>query len=595
MIARVKAALRAEQALAVALLATMTVLPLLEIAVHALLGRGISGTIAIEQHLTLWVTFAGAALAAKSNRLLALSSGEFLPEGARAAARVLTHGVAAGISVWLMLASLDLARVERETGSEVAWGLPVWIAIAVMPASLGLTAGRLIWRSADEWRGRAVAAVGLAIPVLFTGLPNFRESGIALPCIALLVTTALGMPLFAALGGAGLLLFWRDDVPVAAVPVDTYRLTAHPMLPAVPLFTLGGYLMSEGGAGKRLLRAFSALVGWMPGGLAIVTTLLLAFFTPLTGASGVTILSLGGLLLPMMAGQGYAERHSIGLVTVSGSIGLLLPPSLPVILYAVSTRQAVDELFLAALIPGILLILIVAAWGAFGGRGSKRIPFSAAEAVRAAWAAKWELALPIILLTAYFGGHATLVETAALTVLYALIVECAIHRDLNVHRDLPRIFVEVSTMLGGFLIILGMALGFTNYLVHAEVPMAALEWMKHHVESQVLFLLCLNVFLIVVGALMDIYSAIFVLVPLISTIALSYGVNPVHLGIIFLANMELGYLMPPMGENLFLASYRFNLSLGAVYRSVAPYLVILGITVLLLTYVPALSLALTRK
>jgi C4-dicarboxylate transporter, DctM subunit len=358
------------------------------------------------------------------------------------------------------------------------------------------------------------------------------------------------------------------------------------------LFTLGGYLLSEGGAGKRLMRTFTALVGWMPGGLAVVTTLLLAFFTPFTGASGVTILSMGGLLLPMLVKARYPEGTSIGLVTVAGSIGLLLPPSLPVILYGIYAQTPIDRLFVAGLIPGFLLIVAVAGWGAWRGwfSGAQRVRFDVREAAAATWDAKWELLLPVVVLAGMLGGFATLVEAASLTVLYALIVECLVYRDLRVRSDLPRIASECGTLVGGFLIILGVALGFTNFLIHAEIPMQALTWVKLHIHSKLVFLLALNGLLLVVGALMDIYSAILVVVPLITPMAAAYGVHPLHLGVIFLANMELGYLTPPMGENLFLSSFRFGRPLSQVYADTLPYCAMLLATVLLITYAPWITM-----
>jgi len=331
-------------------------------------------------------------------------------------------------------------------------------------------------------------------------------------------------------------------------------------------------------------------VGWMPGGLAVVTCLLLAFFTPFTGASGVTILSIGGLLLPMLLKARYAERTATGLVTVSGSIGLLFPPSLPVILYGIYAQTPIDKLFLAGLLPGCLLVAAVACWGAWRGwrSGAERTSFDAREAGAALWEAKWELLLPVVVLTGIFGGFATLVEAAALTVLYAIVVQCFVYKDLKPWGDLSRIAVECATLSGGFLIILGAALGFTNYLVYAEVPMQAMQWVRLHIDSPLLFLLALNGFLLIVGALMDIYSAILVVVPLITPAAQAYGIDPVHLGIIFLANLELGYLTPPIGANLFLSSYRFKQPLGRILVSTAPYTLILLGVVLLITYLPYL-------
>jgi tripartite ATP-independent transporter DctM subunit len=301
---------------------------------------------------------------------------------------------------------------------------------------------------------------------------------------------------------------------------------------------------------------------------------------------------MGGVLLPVLVRAGYPQATSIGLVTVSGSIGLLFFPSLPVFLYAFYANVPFERLFIAGLMPGIVLVMVVAGWAAFRGwrHGAIRTPFERREARSAIWDAKWDLALPGIVLGGLVAGLVTVVEAAALTALYALVFECLVHRTLSLTRDVPRVVVECATLIGGFLVILGVALGFTNYLVIADIPTLLLEWSKARIESPVVFLLALNVFLVAVGALMDIYSAIVVVVPLILPLAGAYGVEPLHLAVIFLANMELGYLMPPMGENLFLASYRFKRPLPEIYRSTLPYTAILLLAVLLITFVPWLSL-----
>ena len=584
---------RIENALAIAVLTVMALLPLAEIVGRRWLGGGIPGSFPIVQHLTLWITFVGAALAARSDRLLALSTTTFFSEVWSRRIRIVTSGLAAGITAALISASFDLVRVDYEFGDRVAWGIPVWVAECIMPLSLALVAGRLIWRVSGGLGARALASLGLLVPVVFGLIEVPEEAGLVLPAaFVLAVATAFGLPIYAAVGGAALLLFWEEGMPLAAVPGETYRLTTEAMLPAIPLFTVGGFILAEGGSGKRLMRLFSAWVGWMPGGLAIMVTLVLAFFTPLTGASGITILSMGGLLLPMLVKARYPEKTSLGLVTVSGSIGLLFPPSLPVILYAFYAEQPMERLFVGGLLPGFVLVLVVAAWAGQRGwaSGALRTPFDRTEALSALWEGKWEILLPVVVLGGIFGGYTTLVEASAITVLYAFVVECFIFKGLSIKRDLPRIFVESATLIGGFMIILGVALGFTSYLVIAEVPAQALAWVQTHIESKILFLLALNVFLIIVGALMDIYSAILIIVPLITPMAAAYGIDPVHLGIIFLANMELGYLMPPMGENLFLSSYRFNQPLTRIYRSTLPYVVMLLIAVLLITYVPAMTL-----
>ena len=588
---------RVENALAIAVLTVMSIMPLAEIIGRKWLGGGIPGSFPIVQHLTLWITFVGAALAARSDRLLALSTATFLPDAWRNRVQMVTSGLAAGITAVLIWASFDLVRVDYEFGDEVAWGIPVWLVECIMPISLAVVAARLIGRVSGNGSGkswtRLLPALGLLIPFVFGWIEIPEESGLLVPSLLVIVVgTALGLPIYAAIGGAALVLFWDEGTPVSAVPGETYRLTTEAMLPAIPMFTLGGYILAEGGSGRRLMRLFSAWVGWMPGGLAIMVTVVLAFFTPFTGASGITILSMGGLLLPLLVQANYPEKTSVGLVTVSGSIGLLFVPSLPVILYAFYAEQPIERLFVGGLLPGVLLVTVVAAWGAHRGwrAGAKRTPFKRREALSAVWEAKWEILLPFVVLGGIFGGYATLVEVSALTVLYAFVVQCFIFKDLHVKRDLPRVFVESATLVGGFMIILGVALGFTNYLVIAEVPSQALEWVQANIESKIVFLLALNFFLIVVGALMDIYSAILVIVPLITPMAAAYDIDPVHLGIIFLANMELGYLMPPMGENLFLSSYRFEQPLTRVYVSTLPYVVILLITVLLITYVPEMTL-----
>ena len=584
---------RLENAVAIAILVAMTVLPLIEIASRIIIGRGISGSIVVVQNFTLWITLLGAALASRSERLLALSTQRFLPVHTQRFVKIFTSAIAVAVTSTLVVASFEFVDIERDFGDVISWDIPIWLVLSVLPVGFGAITGRLIWHAASDWQGRAVASLGLLIPFLFTLMSGVETVGIVLPAtLVIILSTALGMPIFAAIGGAALVLFWGDGTPLTAVPGETYRLTASPMLPAIPLFALAGYLLAEGSAGQRLTRLFTACVGWMPGGLAIVATLVLAFFTPLTGASGITILSMGGLLLPVLVRAKYPEQTSLGLVTVSGSIGLLWFPSLPVFLYAFYANLDYAKLFVGGLLPGVLLVLVVAGWAASQGwlRGVTRTPFVLREAIAAMWEAKWELLLPLVVLGGIAGGFTTLVEAAALTVLYTFVVECFIQRGLSVRRDLPRIFVECATLVGGFMIILSVALGFTNFLVIAQIPMMALEWVQTHIESPILFLLALNGFLLLVGALMDIYSAIVVVVPLIAPIAAAYGIDPVHLAIIFLANLELGYLTPPMGANLFLSSYRFDKPLTTVYRSALPYMFLLLVTVLFITYVPALTL-----
>jgi len=334
----------------------------------------------------------------------------------------------------------------------------------------------------------------------------------------------------------------------------------------------------------------------MPGGVPIVVTLLCAFFTTFTGASGVTILALGGILLPVLLQSGYRERFSIGLLTATGSIGILFPPSLPLILYGVSANIPIPELFKAGMLPGLALVASVCVLGVREGLKTKvaRQSFDAREALAALWQTKWEIFLPIITLSAIFGGFCSLSEAAAITAVYAVIVESLIYRDILISRDLPRVLTACITMMGGVFVILGSAMGLTNYLVDAQVPMLATQWVQTHIHSKLVFLLALNLFLFFVGCLMDVYSAIIIQAPLMIPITRTFGIDPSHLGIIFLANLELGYLTPPVGLNLFLASYRFGKPVASVFRDALPFLLVLFLMVLVITYIPALTLGLSR-
>ncbi len=589
--------LRLETALSFAAMAAMTLLPLLEILSRKFLGRGVPGSAPIVQHLTLCVAFLGAALAARYDRLLALSTASFLPRRLRGGARIFTGALTAAVACGLAWASVELLRAERQAGTILAVGIPVWAVICVMPAGFGAVAVRVVWRASSAWWGRALAGVGLAVPPVLRlaapfGTPELWWPGV----VTILAAVVLGLPIFAGIGGLALLAFWSEGTPIAAVSVEAYRLSASPLLPAIPLFTLGGYFLAEGGASTRLVRVFQALIGWMPGGPAVLTAVVFAFFTCFTGASGVTILSLGGLLLPVLIRSRFPEGFSLGLVTAAGSLGVLFPPSLPVILYGVYARTQIDRMFIAGFLPGVLLLALVALWCVWRGlaAGAERAVFRWREAAASIWEAKWELLLPVVVLVGIFGGFATLVEAAALTVFYAFIVECFVYRDLAVKRDVPRVVVECVTLVGGVLLILGVALGFTNYLIDAQIPTRALEWVSAHIESRILFLLALNGFLLIVGCLLDIYSAILVVVPLIAPMGEAFGVDPIHLGIIFLANLQLGYLTPPVGMNLFLSAYRFEQPLTRVYRYSFPFLLLMLAGVLLITYVPALSLELPK-
>jgi tripartite ATP-independent transporter DctM subunit len=432
----------------------------------------------------------------------------------------------------------------------------------------------------------------MVVPVLLWRFEALQETSVYLPLIiALIAATALGAPIFVGIGGVAAVLLWHDFFPVSAIPTETYNLAVKPILPTIPLFTLAGFILAEGGTPRRLVELFTSLVGWLPGGVAVVAIVVCAFFTSFTGGSGVTILAMGGLLFPMLLDRTYTAEFSTGLLTSAGSLGLLFPPSLAVILYGIVAEVELRQLFVAGFVPAVLEIGIVAVFALYVARkvGIERVAFDSKRAARALWHAKWEVAIPVVVLGSILGGFATLVEASAITVLYAFILEFVVHRDLKIGKDLLRVGGDAATLIGGVLIILGVALGLTNYLIFAEIPQAAVDWVQTFVTSPLVFLLLLNVFLLIVGCLMDIYSAIVVVVPLITPLGLVFGIDPFHLGIIFLTNMELGYLTPPVGMNLFLASYRFKQPLPEVYRAALPFLAIRAVAVILVTYVPWLT------
>ncbi len=587
-----------ENLLITVVLLAMMLVPILNSVLRKLFGTGLSGSSVITQSLVLVVGMLGGAVAARDGRLLSLSTVRGVLKGRwKEAALVYSNGFALAVTVLLAAAGLMYVRSVRPLGKVLLYGVPEWVLQMVLPVGFAVIAIRIAWRAASGKIGVGIA-IGIAAAIIAIGVfqPVLPEN-LVVPALGLLViAAALGAPIFSVLGGAAVILFWGEYSPISSIALDHYQMVVNPSLAAIPLFTLAGYFLAEGGASRRLIAVFQGLVGGLRGGPAILTALVCAFFTSFTGASGVTILALGGLLMPVLLSAGYSERNTVGLLTGAGSLGLLFPPALPMILYAIVASQSlgagvsIEEIFLGGLIPSFVLVALVAAWGvAQAPKSAEKIPFDAAATGRAAWEAKWELLLPVVALVSLFGGFATPVEAAALTALYALVVETVIYRDLKPFRDVPRVMAECGLLVGGVLLILGVAIGFTNYLVFAQVPDLAVEWVQANVESRWKFLLMLNAFLLVVGALMDIYSAIVVVVPLIVPVGIAMGINPIHLGIIFLANMELGYLTPPVGMNLFLSAYRFDKPVPMVMRSVIPMFVVLLIGVLLITYIPALT------
>jgi C4-dicarboxylate transporter DctM subunit len=417
----------------------------------------------------------------------------------------------------------------------------------------------------------------------------------------LILLALLRTPLFVIIATSAMLGFYSQEISLAIISIEVYRLAEMPILLAIPLFTFAGYLLGEGKASTRLVNLTNSLLGWMPGGLAIVTIFVCALFTAFNGASGITIIALGGLLYPALVQAGYRENFNLGLLTSSGSLGLLFAPSLPLILYGVVAQQmdleqsvSISDLFLAGIFPGLLMLIMLSIYSMFQPRDrdrSQQTSFDLKSTMSAIRAAKWEIPLPFLVLGGIYGGYFAISEAAAVTALYVLVVEVLIIREINLSQ-LSKIMRDSMMLVGGIMIIIGVSLASTNYLIDADIPTRMFEFIQQHVDEKLTFLILLNIFLLGLGMMLDIFSAIVIIVPIILPIAAGYGIHPVHLGIIFLANMQLGYFTPPVGMNLFIASYRFNKPVMTLYRATIPFFFVLLVSVLIITYWPSLSLVL---
>jgi tripartite ATP-independent transporter DctM subunit len=576
-----------EQAVLLAITLAIVAIPLTQMAARALFDFGLMGSGALSQNLALWIGWLGAVAAALRGQHLGLGDvlGRVAPGLEPWRAPVIAC-VSAGVSAWLFIAAARFVVIELESPARIGDWLPIWVAELALPLGLG---GVVASYFLANGRSRIAALLGLPAAALAAALVAGHGIAAALPLVVVLVLAfALGAPVFVLIGGAALALFTASGVPVAAVAVEAYRMATSPIIPAIPLFTLVGFLMTATRASERLVEVFLALFGWIPGGVAVASVLVCAFFASFTGSSGVLILALGGLLVPVLGRAGYDERFCIGLVTSAGSTGLLLPPSLALILFAVVAQVSILDLFVASLLPAAIMILGVAAFAVWRGvrAGIRREPFDTARCLRALWVARWELATPVIALGGIFGGFTTLLEAAAVTVAYTLAVSTVVHREISLRRDLGPIVLASSMLIGGVFLILATAMALTSFLVDAQVPDAAAAWAAAHIGSPFLFLLVLNVILLIAGCVMDVYSAIAVLTPLLLPIGAQFGIGPIHLAIVFLANLELGYLTPPVGLNLYLSAYRFERPLSEVIISILPILAVMLAFVLGVTYLP---------
>jgi len=421
--------------------------------------------------------------------------------------------------------------------------------------------------------------------------------------ILLIFLAIFGAPLFAVILAVSILGFHYLGVNLSVIAIEIYRIADTPVLLALPLFTFAGYILGESNTSHRLVKVTKAFIGCMPGGLAIVAFVACAFFTAFTGASGVTIVALGALLYPALTEAGYRDKFSIGLVTSSGSLGLLLPPSLPLILYGIIAQQmnigknvAISDLFLAGIFPALLMVLMLSLYGLWENRRNPIPcePFSSKDTFAALRESIWEIPLPFFVLGGIYGGFFAITEAAAVTAMYVMVVEVFIYKEIKISQ-LPSIMRDSMVMVGGILLILGVALASTNFLIDAEVPMHLFNLIQAHVTSKIVFLILLNILLLILGAILDIFSALVIMIPIILPVAVNYGIDPVHLGIIFLANMQIGYFTPPVGMNLFIASYRFDKSITELYQAAIPFMIVLLAALLVITYWPALSLFLIQR
>ena len=588
-----------ENILTICVFSILTIFPAIEIFTRVLGRPGVPASPILVQHMTLWIGFIGAVLATRQNKLLSLtrvplfSSDKVFNNG-----RWIAKNISFVIIGALFWGSITLVMVEYDYPIQISPGVYRWFIQLIMPAGFLLIAFQIFLKSSTDNLYRLLMLIIGALFVLIGNSDVFRDSSYFLWISIgfILFSMVYGTPIFIGLGGLAVLFFWHDYTPISAISAETYRIVVSPTLPTIPLFTLAGYILAESRSSERIFYLFRAAFGWIPGGTPIVIVFLCGFFTALTGGSGVAILALGGLLFPLLKKEGYSELFSLGLITLAGSLGLLFPPSLPLIIYGVTARVSIKDLFIGGLVPGIIIALVIAIYSIFQGytQHVERQSFNIQNIIKELKNSFWEVIIPILILFGVFGGYTTLVETSASLVIYVLLVEVFVYKDLKLN-DMPRIVLDCATLIGGVLIILGVAMGFTSYLVDAQIPMMLMDWVEQNISSKYVFLLLLNILLLVVGCLMDIFSAIIIIVPLITPLlSLFPDIHPVHLAVIFIANLELGYLTPPVGMNLFLSAYRFEKDMPTVYKATLPFFLLSLLIVLAITYIPFLSLGLLK-
>ncbi len=618
--APLRVARRIESGVAAGTLLLLVLLPVVEMLLRTIFRTGIFGQTDYMLHLVLVVGFVGGMITSRENRHLSMA-GAHASRDPRVAQgfRITAASLSTVVCTALAWSALSLMVIGFARGQRVGL-IPIRLFVVAMPVGYLVMAVRAALTVDSPAARRLVLAGGLAVGtvlglssivnMLFTAMdapPLFLDSvldfwfavvpPIALPVIILLVVSAfLGTPLFVVLAGVAYFLFIRTDGFLEVIPNEGYTVLTNSNIAAIPLFTLTGYVLSESKAGERLVHLFRALFGWVPGGMVVAAVLASVFFTSFTGASGVTILALGGLLYYVLHTRGgLSEPFTVGVLTAGSNIGLLFPPSLAIIIYGTIAQVNIFHLFLGGLLPGAVLIIALGIIGVVVSirRGIPSVPFNLGEAVAAVKESVWEILLPVVIVTAFFTGLTTLVETAALAVVYALIVEVLIKREIAL-RDVPRVALKCITIVGGVLVILAAARGLSFFIIDARVPIVLRDWVQARVESPLVFLLLLNLALLVTGCIMDIFSATLIVAPLVIPLGALFGIDPVHLGVVFIANLGLGFVTPPVGIDLFLASYRFNKPLTEVYRYVLPFFAVQLSVVLVITYVPFLATWLPR-